>query len=394
MAFGFFKRRRERHRLGMELETIQLPETTENEGSDIEQGSAPMEDRLERLMESAREIDESKKEYRVITSYLNDIEIIENLAADRSEDIRKAAESMTHLNEVRDQFLNTSRKISDAQFQMMQQDEDRIPDVITRFNENEEYQHRVKRDMQYLEGEKQQIELRKEELRGEQNFLQKISKILMSVVIVVAVMLFVLFLGFDLDVTYAWIAVIALAFSTAAYILIRLQNIDREIRQSDVNINYAIVLLNKVKIKYVNITNAVDYMCEKYHVENARELSYQWDMYIEAVKEQERYRQTNEDLNYYYNRLLSLLKKCNLYDSRIWLEQPQGLADQREMVEIKHNLLVRRKKLRSRISYNLDIVRKEREDIRKLLKKEKVIDPKIRDTIQTIDQLSGLTEEP
>ena len=393
MAFGFFKKRRERHRLGMELESIEFPSGIEKEIPAAEKNEGSLTEHLEQAMESAREIDESKKEYRVITSYLNDIEIIEDLSDERAEEIRKAAENVNHLNQARDQFLNTSKKISDAQFQMMQQYEDKIPDAIIRFNENEDYQRKVKRDMQYLEGEKQQIELQKEEMRKEQRFLEKLSKILFSAVIVVAVLLFVLYLGFDLDVTYAWIAVITLAFSAAAYILIRLQNIDRAVRQSDININYAIVLLNKAKIKYVNVTNAVDYTREKYHVESARELSSQWDTYIEAVKEQERYRQTNEDLNYYYNRLVSLLKRCQLYDSRIWLEQPQALTDSREMVEIKHNLLMRRKKLRSRISYNLEVVQRERTSIQMLLKKEKAIEPKVRDMIQTIDQLSGLTQE-
>ena len=102
---------------------------------------------------------------------------------------------------------------------------------------------------------------------------------------------------------------------------------------------------------------------------------------------------TNEDLNYYYDKLVKLLKKCGLYDSRVWIEQPQALVDQKEMVEIKHDLLVRRQKLRSKIAYNLDIVKKERSEIINMLKKNKEARTvQVLEMIRSIDKLSGMDE--
>lgn len=48
--------------------------------------------------------------------------------------------------------------------------------------------------------------------------------------------------------------------------------------------NRAIVLLNKVKLKYINVANAVDYACEKYHVKSAGELENQWQYYLERSR--------------------------------------------------------------------------------------------------------------
>ena len=88
---------------------------------------------------------------------------------------------------------------------------------------------------------------------------------------------------------------------------------------------------------------------------------------------------------------MKLLKKCKLYDSRVWLEQPQALVDQKEMVEIKHDLLVRRQKLRSRIAYNLDIVKKERREIVRQIKANgETANVQLLDMIRTIDRLSGM----
>lgn len=388
---GFFKRRKDKKNLQKVLEDVQAPEQSLAQMTGDESENVLLE-RCNQVMENAREIDDGKKEYHVITSYLNDIELIENLPPDQSDEIKKAAEYVAKLNQARDQFLTTTKRISDAQYQMFQRLEDEIPDIVKNLRDNENYQATVKRDMQYLEGEKQEWEIQKKERRRQHTMLRKASCLLLFAVATAAVLLVVLSVGFDMNMRYAWIGTIAAAVLAAAFILLQLENGRRDIRQADVNINYAITLLNKVKIKYVNITNAVDYTREKYHVRDARELAYQWDMYQESVREQQKYRKTNEDLNYYYDKLVQLLKKCKLYDSRVWIEQPQALVEPKEMVEIKHNLLVRRQKLRSKIAYHLDIVKKERREIDSMMQGHEEPSPGLRDMIASIDKMAGLVQ--
>jgi len=386
---GFFKRRKDRAALEKVMEDVQvsgLEQLSGNSSTNI------IMDRCEQIMQNAREIDDGKKEYYIVTSYLNDIELIENLAPDQAEEIQKAADYVAKLNQARDQFLNTSKRISDAQFKMIQSQEEQIPDAIKNLRMNEEYQATVKRDMQYLEGEKQEWEILKKEKRRLRKRLRKASFMLFFAAATAAALVLVLSMGFDYDLQYAWIGVIAAALFGSAYIIFRLESSRRDIQQAEININYAILLLNKVKIKYVNITNAVDYVHEKYHVRDSREFEYQWDLYQEAMREQEKYRKTNEDLNYYYEKLVRLLRKCKLYDSRVWIEQPQALVEQKEMVEIKHNLLVRRQKLRSRIAYNLDIVKKERQEIDRMMKNYRKNDPALLSLIKSIDKMAGMDE--
>lgn len=387
---GFFKRRRDQKKLEKVLEDVQISGGLEQLNHQGQAGS--IQERCERVMENAREIDDGKKEYYIVTSYLNDIELLENLAPDQAEEIHKAADYVAKLNLARDQFLNTSKKISDAQFQMIQRQEEQIPDAIKNLRANEEYQAVVKRDMQYLEGEKQEWEIQKKDLRRLRRRMRRDSFLLLFGAATAAVLLLVLAIGFSYELRYAWMGVIAASLFGAAYIVLRLESSRRDMQQAEVNINYAITLLNKVKIKYVNITNAVDYVHEKYHVRDSREFEYQWDLYQEAMREQEKYRKTNEDLNYYYEKLVRLLRKCKLYDSRVWIEQPQALVEQKEMVEIKHNLLVRRQKLRSRIAYNLDIVKKERQEIDRMMKNYRKNDPALLSLINSIDKMAGMDE--
>ncbi len=388
---GFFKRRKDRAALEKVMEDVQVTGGLEQLSQNASEGMVL--DRCERIMQNAREIDDGKKEYYIVTSYLNDIELIENLAPDQAQEIQKAADYVAKLNQSRDQFLNTSKRISDAQFKMIQSQEEQIPDAIKNLRTNEEYQATVKRDMQYLEGEKQEWEIQKRENRRLRKRLRSASFMLLFAAATAAALMLVLSMGFDYDLRYAWMAVIAVAFLGSAYIVFRLESSRREILQAEVNINYAILLLNKVRIKYVNITNAVDYGRDRYHVRDSREFEYQWEMYQTAMREQEKYRKTNEDLNYYYDKLVKLLRKCELYDSRVWIEQPQALVDQKEMVEIKHDLLVRRQKLRARIASNLDIVKRERSEIIKVLKNSKEArTAQVLEMIRSIDKLAGLGE--
>lgn len=345
-------------------------------------------DHCEQIIEAAKELGEEKKEYDIVTSYLEDIETLVDLPDEEKAPIRDVAEYVQKLNQARDSYLNTSKKISDAQYLMLEQMEQEVPDAIRRMQTNEAYQATVKRDMSYLEGEKMQWTLLRGELLHEKYLLRIASYIVFSVFFLLMILLFVLQVGFAVDVTWCWMAVIALAAGAGLFIFVRYQNAVMGVMRSEMNANHAISLLNKTKIKYVNITNAVEYACEKYHVKNARDLEYQWEQYLEAVREKERYMRTNDDLDYYNKKLISLLKGYKLYDAKVWVDQPLALINPNEMSEVKHNLLVRRQKLRARIQYNANVVETERSQIDRLMELHPEYEDEIRGIIKSVDRLS------
>ena len=106
----------------------------------------------EQIMAAARNLEETKREYKIVTDYLTDIQTLENLPEDEWKKILETAQNIQNLNEARDAYLNKSKTISDAQFAQMEQLEDEMPEIIKRLQNNEAYQTTVKRDMQYLEG--------------------------------------------------------------------------------------------------------------------------------------------------------------------------------------------------------------------------------------------------
>lgn len=344
----------------------------------------------EQIMAAAKNLEETKREYKVVTDYLTDIQKLENLPESEMKKIQDTAQNVLNLNDARDAYLNKSKTISDAQFAQMEQLEDEMPEIIRRLQGNESYQTTVKRDMQYLEGEREEWRYYQESVVNEENILRKSLYALLSVYVLAVLMAVILGMAMKFDIMMPFVAATLVTGAAGGIMVLRLQNDSVEIKKSQANINRAIVLLNKVKFKYVNVTNAVDYACEKYHVKNGYELSYIWDQYLEAVKEREKYQRTNDELDYFNDKLIRQLKKYQFYDARIWIHQAKALLDKKEMVEVKHELLVRRKKLRDGMEDQAETIRGARKEIESLVKNRPGGHEDVKELLDAVDNMCGI----
>lgn len=347
----------------------------------------------EQVIETVKELEEQKSEYRVVTSYLKDIQLLEEIPEQEMAVLRDTASSIISLNQSREDYLATTKKINDSQFAQMQQEEEKMTSAIQNLQANEMYQAAIKRDMQYLEGEKMEWIYYRQELANEQKILRRLAYVLFGVLLMLMTLILVLQVGFDVETKYLFMLLAAAGAVGGAAILIRMQNNTSDMKKAEINTNHAITLLNKVKIKYVNATNAVDYACEKFHVNNSYELNYIWEQYMEAKRERDKFERNSDDLDYFRGKMMRMLKKHNFYDAKVWISQPQALTDKREMVEIKHNLVERRQKLRNRMEYQMDVVLEQKEEIEGLMKKAGGEIPEVREIITSVNKLCGIEEK-
>ncbi len=342
----------------------------------------------EQIIEATRNAEDSKREFKAVTGRIIDIDSLSKIPKESFTEAKKAADQSVVLMQSRNDYLNAEKKITDAQFNMIEKSEDEIPDAIKSLLSNESYQDTLQRDMSYLEGEKLQWIMFRNELLNEKKKLKIASFILMGIFIAVLVLLTVLDLVIGVSLMPIWII---LAFATVIggfYIVIRRQSIATELRQSKLNANRAISLLNKTKVKYVSITNAVDYSRDKYHVESGKELESQWESYMDAVRDRDRYVRATDDLEYFSGRLLRELKKFDLIDPKFWVDNPKALVDKNEMNEIQHELMDLRHKIRARVQYYEDVKKNEREQIDRLMLIHPKYEQEIKKIISTVDKLS------
>ena len=331
----------------------------ENTQKIIKQESAEFQvvDACEQMIDAAREFEAAREEYAQVTNYLTDIERMENMKDPDKKLMCDAAASIAQLERKRSEFLKTENKISDSQYVQMQELEAEIPRAIKRLEKNERNLDAINRDLRFLESEKMELDIEKDEAVAAQKKVR----------------------------IYAVIAAFAGTFVFYSY-----QEQQRQIRSCNVNKNRAIVLENRVKIKYVNVKNTIDYTYEKYHIKNSKELIYIYEQYLLAVKEKERFRQTNEDLEYNSKKLLRVLQTNDFYDARVWLNYTNAIVDHREMVELKHELIGRRQKLRGRMKYNIEAVTGLRREI--LSHREQVGD-KINEINRILNKIAELNME-
>lgn len=341
----------------------------------------------EQMIDISREIDDVRQEYDQITAYLNDIQIVEGLEGEQRKQLEDVATHISKLIKARNDYLNAEHKISDETFNQMEEMEAEIPNVIRRLKVNEADLETVKHDLNYLAAEKVEWSVVRQEREEEIALLRKHSGIIMLAFGGLAILTGILSIMMEWGMLPVFIVAL-MATLLAAYVIFRMQECKKDIKQSDVNQNYIISLENRIKIKYVNAKNAVDYTCNRYHVKNSKELIFNYEQYIDICKERERFKQTNEELEYYKTRLVRILREINLYDAKIWLNYANAIVNKDEMVELKHEYFTRRQFLRSQINYNLAAIADLRVDVDLYVDKlgEKAV--QVRAIVDKVDEIN------
>lgn len=348
-------------------------------------------DACEQIIAITKEIEGEKAEYRIVTSYLTDIQTIEKLPEDRAKELLEVANHIVELNAARTNYLNSSHNISEEQFLLMEQEEEDVPAIIHRMLEHERYQDAVKKDKNVLEAQKSQWEIERESVIRKRKLLKKLGVVLFVFYITLMILLFAIQQISNFDLTIAYLLLFFVGGFGAFYIYMYTNWLKRDMRQAVRNYNQAVSMLNVVRMKYANVTKSVEYTKDKFGVHSSTELNYVWEQYVDAVKERERFERNNDDLEFFNGRLMRILEKVNLHDRRIWLSQTKALVDAEEMTDIKHNLVKRRQKIRDHIEDNRKIVQSERNEIDQLMKEHEHYVPEIIEIIKSVDKLCGLT---
>lgn len=322
---------------------------------------------LEQIADAQGQMKKLQEEYDSVNAYLQDMELIDNISGADREYIIEQAKAILGLNQDRERYKTKKLRLSDKSYQKMDGLKDDAVEGMKKLRETEDYQQLIKQDLQRLEGEKQaNLYRRHEAIVGRENLRGMTLICIFSVFACLFTLLFLQF-GFELDVKIGYIMTAFVAAVTLTYLYLKYQEADKELAQSSRTLNQVIILQNKVKIRYINNTNLLDYLYMKYDVDSAKLFEKQWEAYLKEKEVREYMEKTEEDLDYHETKLIDRLKEYHLFDPHIWMHQAQAICNPKEMVEVRHGLILRRQKLRKQMEFNTINANRAQEEVKTLV---------------------------
>lgn len=324
---------------------------------------------LEQMKEASEELDRANAEYSLVTSYLTDMEEIEAIEGDEKTDLCNIAKRIHDLRQAHDKYVLTPSRMSEHDYNHMDGMHEEAKEGIDKLLKEEDYRKKVKADLKRVERERDAYSYRRNEVKNSLENIKGIATISIISAVILVMILFLLQVLLDLDVVLGYyIAVLAIAIlMTVVYV--KYSNYTSEKSRIDKTINDLILLQNKVKIRYVNNKNLLDYLYAKYEVSSAAELKDLYEKYLKEKEDRRAFARNEAAYDEEITKLLKRLKAQRIKDPEIWVHQTDAIYDNREMVEIRHSLIQRRQKIRKQVEYNEQIALEASDEIKDLMRK-------------------------
>lgn len=322
----------------------------------------------EQMTSSSKEVESQKVEYQLVTERLSDLEELSALPQTDWNEIRKRAKKIIKIEEDESSYRRPVSKITEAQYREMERLEEEMPSVLKELKKNEDYQMTVRRDLNLLEGEKGALAYQRKEEKNRAASAKAFAAIIVFAAAAAACLLLVLQLGLHLEVKLGYFILAAITAVALTAVSMSYQSAQDNQTRTEKKLNRTITLQNTVKIKYVNITNLIDYTYAKYKVNNSYELSYMWDKYLEEKEARSHTEVVAQKMRDARKSLFQLLTHYRIKDPSVWIYQPSMLLYEEELTEVRHGLIVQRQRLRKGIDFNLFNLEDSKAEIEQIVK--------------------------
>lgn len=324
---------------------------------------------LEQMAEASKELETLGSEYDLVTSYLTDMEEIEALPPEIQEQLSGYAKQIIELENSEEQNKKKRHVMKEEDYNHMERISEYMPEGYDKLKEAEAYQTLIKNDLGRLDGEKHAYYFRKNELKTGQSNMKGMTLICVGAMAFLVILLSVLGSAFKMDVQIGYVIAVLIAAVALTMLYVKYEDSKREMAKLERTINKLVLLQNTVKIRYVNNTNLLEYLYMKYGVDHSSKLKKLWEEYQLERAQREEEAQLRKNMEFSQAALVNLLRRCKIKDPDIWIHQTAALCDNREMVEIRHGLIIRRQKLRKQMEYNAKMAQDAQDEVKDLVQK-------------------------
>lgn len=340
---------------------------------------------LEQIAEATREINLLTGEYSRVTAHLTDMEEIEALPEEEREEIDGFARRLVTLERERQVYRDKKDRMPNSDYYRLRKQEDEIQEGIEKLKECESYGAKIKQDLKRLDRERQAYEYRRSEVEVIMNNLRGMVLIFFTAFVICMIMLLILQFGFEMDTKVGYLMAVCAVCLAITFAWVKYTNEEKELKRVNSGINKIILLQNKVKIRYVNNSNLTDYLYIKYSTDSAAALEKLWECYLQEKEERKQYAEAEAKIEYYQKQLAGKLAQYRVVAPERWLGQPAALLDKREMVEMRHELILRRQALRKQMDYNNNVAETARKEIMGVVNQYPSYGPEIMEMVERFE---------
>ena len=362
---GRERMRRDRHSVGDWEKVVYSREGVNID--DVASRRGYVQNCLSQMEEGTRQIESLQYEYRTVTGYLHDMELLNELPKDERSTINEYARKIYENEEQRQQYLRRQGKMTDKEYESVEKLQGQEADIIKKMKDSEDYHRKIRKDLIRLDNERQAYDVRKQEADKALVTNRNLSIFTIVALVIVLIVLVSLQMVMRLDVALAYMLVILVSALSIVGLYMRHGSCMQERKAVRAAKARLIQLQNTVKVRYVNNLNLLDYMYLKYGVESSSQLQSMIERYHEERAQRIQFEEAERQLADDQRELLRALRNAQVRTPEIWLHQPEALINHNEEVEVRHNLIVQRQSLRKRMDYNREMViggaRKEIEDL-------------------------------
>ena len=168
---------------------------------------------------------------------------------------------------------SSEHKLSNAAYRRLETFEDEIPSGIRFIHAQEEYYDSVKQDLRILEAEKMNLRLESKMLVKRQLKIRMLAKTAFIALVIVFVIFIISMMIVESDSDTALFIIVSLLAAILSVGMVAILKVtERNVLITEIKLNKTIGLLNKIKIKYINVSNTLDYEYSKFGVKSAYEL--------------------------------------------------------------------------------------------------------------------------
>lgn len=339
------------------------------------------------MVASDEEIENQKKEYQQINDCLADIQEFLNLPEEVRGSIGLLCDEAARLSRQRKQSLELGKnRLPENKYLRFSQYREEMPKTLRKLEEEERHFAEIKSDLQKLEGERAVIAFQKKSLIRQRANLRGLSYILVITLLLIFLILFALKVVFEKDIYAGYLLSVAVVAVATGGTFFYLQKNNKDKTTAAKQMNRLITLLNKVKIKYVNSKNAIDYIYKKFEVNSSHELRFEWEEYQQMKREQEASSRYGRELAELEEDLAEMLSVYPIRKIDLWVRRCDILTDAAKMEQERELLEKQRRQLQESMSYNADTRQNAKEALEGLVKQYPEYGLEVLDFVEKVDR--------